>query len=187
MATLKELVIKKRKGESGVWCASVISSSVWGICISYLIGKILPNGFYKAFIDIKPKQLVYSVEPVPFVVGNPVVSVDNEELKPDDQLIQTVEGETVKLNMSSFRTNEPVSLKFDLDRTKLTPYLGAMGHVVILDENAQKYLHVHPSNGEEPIFETKFSNPGLYKIWADFKQDGKIRTFSYVVAIAEEK
>ncbi|WP_419879151.1 hypothetical protein [Brevibacillus centrosporus] len=153
----------------------------------FRIGKILPNGFYKAFIDIKPKQLVYSVEPVPFVVGNPVVSVDNEELKPDDQLIQTVEGETVKLNMSSFRTNEPVSLKFDLDRTKLTPYLGAMGHVVILDENAQKYLHVHPSNGEEPIFETKFSNPGLYKIWAEFKQDGKIRTFSYVVAIAEEK
>lgn len=58
--------------------------------------------FIRAFIDSKPKQLVYSVEPAPFVVRNPVVSVDKEELKPDGQLIQTVEGETVKLNMSTF-------------------------------------------------------------------------------------
>ncbi|MDR7317552.1 hypothetical protein [Brevibacillus nitrificans] len=153
----------------------------------FRIGNILPDGFYKAFIDIKPKQLAYSVDPVPFVVGNPVVSTVNKELMPDDQLIQTAEGETVKLNMSSFRTNEPVTLKFDLDRTQLTPYLGAMGHVVILDENAQNYLHVHPSNESDPIFETQFSNPGLYKIWAEFMQNGKVRTFSYVVEIVEEK
>jgi hypothetical protein len=52
-----------------------------------------------------------------------------------------------------------------------------MGHVVILDENAQDFLHVHPANDREPIFETQFKQPGIYKIWAEFKQNGKVRAF----------
>ncbi|QRG70047.1 hypothetical protein [Brevibacillus choshinensis] len=152
----------------------------------FKIGNILPDGFYKAFIDIKPKQLAYQVVPVPFVVGNPGESADHGGLVPDSKLIQTVEGETVKLDMSSFQANKPVTLTFELDRSNLTPYLGAMGHVVILDEKAQNFLHVHPSDHDEPVFETQFSKPGLYKIWAEFKQNGKVRAFPFVVEITED-
>jgi hypothetical protein len=153
----------------------------------FRIGNVLPEGFYKAFIDIKPKHLAYHVAPVPFTVGHPSNSTHNEGLKPDNTLAQHIDGETVTLTMSSFKTNEPVTLTFDLDKTKLTPYLGAMGHVVILDEHAQQYLHVHPANDEEPVFETQFQQPGIYKIWAEFKQNGKVRAFPFVVEIKGEK
>ncbi|MED4785167.1 hypothetical protein [Brevibacillus choshinensis] len=80
-----------------------------------------------------------------------------------------------------------MTVTFDLVKTNLTPYLGALGHVVILDESAQQYLHVHPAHQEEAIFETQFEQPGLYKIWAEFKQNGKVRAFPFVVQIKGEK
>ncbi len=150
------------------------------------IANTLPEGFYKAFIDIKPKNLAYHVEPVPFVVGHPSVSTNNQGLKPDTALIQNVDGETVKLSMSTFKPNQPVTLHFDLDKTNLTPYLGAMGHVVILDENAENYLHVHPTNDHDTVFETEFKQPGIYKIWAEFQQNGKVRAFPFVIEIKGE-
>jgi hypothetical protein len=151
----------------------------------FRIGNKLPEGFYKAFIDIKPKHFAYHVTPVPFIVGNPsgLTHTHNDGLKADNNFTQNIDGETVELNLSSAQVNQPVTLTFHLDKTNLTPYLGAMGHVVILDENAQNFLHVHPANDKEPIFETPFNQPGIYKIWAEFKQNGKIRAFPYVVEI----
>lgn len=145
----------------------------------------LKEGSYKAFVDIKPKHLAYHVTPVPFKIGNPEGSA-HHGLLPDSKLTQQIEGETVRLLMSSFQANETVKLNFDVDQTNLTPYLGAMGHVVILDEKAQSFLHVHPSDEKQPIFETKFSQPGIYNIWAEFKQNGKVRSFPFVVEIKGE-
>lgn len=153
----------------------------------FTIKNTLPEGFYKAFIDVKPKHLAYHVTPVPFIVGHPSVSEQNPGIKPDHTLTQQIDGETVTLQMSSFAINQPVTLTFDLDRTNLTPYLGALGHVVILDEGAEQYLHVHPAQLDEPVFETQFAQPGIYKIWAEFKQNGKVRAFPFVVEIKGEK
>lgn len=147
------------------------------------IDNVLPDGFYKGFIDIKPEKLAYQVTPVLFVVGNPVDQSHGHRLMADQTLVQEIDGETVKLNMSTDQINETVTLSFDLNRTALTPYLGAMGHVVILDEEAQNFVHVHPVNHEDPVFQTKFKKPGLYKIWAEFKEGEKVRAFPYVVEI----
>lgn len=147
----------------------------------------LPDGLYKAFVDIKPQHLAYHVSPVPLIVGTPQVTIGHKPLQPDTAYTQRMDGETATLHLSSFKANEPVTLNFKLDQSKLTPYLGAMGHVVILDENAQNFLHVHPTNLEEPVFETEFKQPGIYKIWAEFKQDGKVRAFPYVVEIKGEE
>jgi Cu+-exporting ATPase len=151
----------------------------------FTISNNLPEGFYKAYIDIKPKNENYMVEPVPFIVGNPVPETKGHELVPDTSFSKSVEGETVKLNMSSFKAGEPVTLSFDLDQSNLTPYLGAMGHVVILDEYGKKFIHVHPANNKEAVFETEFEKPGIYKLWAEFKQNGKVRAFPFVIEIKE--
>lgn len=153
----------------------------------FTIGNLLPEGYYKAFIDIKPKSLAYEVEPVPFVVGSPAVNTaaHGHALEPDTDFTKIVDGEKVTMNISSFKAGENVTLTFDLDRTNLTPYLGAMGHVVILDEYGKKFLHVHPSNDTDTIFETTFSKPGIYKIWAEFKQNGKVRAFPFVIEVKE--
>ncbi len=151
----------------------------------FTIKNTLPDGFYKAFIDIKPTYFAYKVEPVPFIVGNPNETNDGHKLIPDTKFSKVVDGETVSLKVSSFKAGEPVTISFDLDQTNLTPYLGAMGHVVILDEYGKEFLHVHPSNDHEPIFETSFEKPGIYKIWAEFKQNGKVRAFPFVIEIKE--
>ncbi|PLS18635.1 hypothetical protein CVD28_05725 [Bacillus sp. M6-12] len=96
-----------------------------------------------------------------------------------------MDGETVKLAISSLRAIEQVKLSFELDQTNLTPYLGAMGHVVILDEYGKKFLHVHPSSDQEPVFETMFDKPGIYKIWAEFQQNRKVRAFPFVIEVTE--
>lgn len=153
----------------------------------FVIANMLPEGAYKAYIDMKPKNLNYHVEPISFVVGSPSGLMKKDTLKPDKQLTQQIDGETVSLKLSSNDTNKPVTLAFDLDKTNLSPYLGAIGHVVILDESGQKFLHVHPTNESEAVFETQFQQPGLYKIWAEFKQNGKVRAFPFVVEIKGAK
>jgi P-type Cu+ transporter len=151
----------------------------------FTINTPMPDGYYKAFVDIKPTNLAYEVEPIPFVVGDPSSESHGHPLIPDSNFSKTVDGENVKLTASTFKANEDVKLSFELDQTNLTPYLGAMGHVVILDEYGKNFLHVHPSNDSEPIFETKFEKPGIYKIWAEFQQNGKVRAFPFVVEIKE--
>ena len=151
----------------------------------FTIVNSLTVGYYKAFIDIKPKSHAYEVEPVPFVVGNPKSIDHGHGLEPDTILSEKVDGEDVTLDVSTFKAGEDVTLSFSLDKTNLTPYLGAMGHVVILDEYGKKFLHVHPSNDKEPIFETTFDKPGIYKIWAEFQQNGKVRAFPFVIEVKE--
>lgn len=151
---------------------------------TFTIQKEFEEGSYKAFVDIKPKDLSFEVMPIPFTVGNPDTGhAHSDGLKPDAELKQTIDHETVEMEMSSLNAGEPVTLTFKLNETNLEPYLGAMGHVVILDEKANQYLHVHPADHDKPIFETEFHEPGIYKIWAEFKQDGKVRAFPFIVEI----
>ena len=143
----------------------------------------LKDGVYKAFIDIKPVKLNYEVTPVAFNAGGQEESDNHAELKADETFVKTVDGKTTEMDVSSFEAGKPITLTFKLDEKTLKPYLGAAGHVVILDEEANQYLHVHPHNEEKPIFETQFDLPGKYKIWAEFKQNGKVRVFSYVIEV----
>jgi hypothetical protein len=149
----------------------------------YQISHDLQDGDYKVFVDIKPRNLAYQVQPIQLLLGNPAHSHGQEELKPDTELVKRVENHTVTLQPTSLETNQTVQLKFDLNGETPEPHLGALGHVVILDETAENYIHVHPHDGNEPIFETKFMKPGIYKIWAEFKFAGEVSVFPYILEI----
>ena len=95
--------------------------------------------------------------------------------------------------------------------TDLEPYLGALGHCVILSDDSDVYLHSHPmgtkmegmkgmdhdmgamkmdapktaASGPDVIFHTNFPRAGLYKIWGQFKHRGKIVTAPFVVKVGE--
>ncbi|MCM3600497.1 hypothetical protein M3175_07130 [Robertmurraya korlensis] len=149
---------------------------------NYEVAVELENDNYRVFVDIKPKDLSYTVQPMSIVVGE-VTDTHGHGLQPDNDFTQEMDGKKVTLQMSSQTAGEAVTLNFELDATELEPYLGAMGHVVILDEHGEKYLHVHPEDTTKPVFGTQFDQPGIYKIWAEFKQDGKVRVFPFVVEI----
>ncbi|TLS51720.1 copper-translocating P-type ATPase [Paenibacillus antri] len=90
-----------------------------------------------------------------------------------------VSGQDFELTfrIADSKSKEPV--------TDLEPYLGAVGHVVILSEDTEEYLHVHPidesASGPEARFATNFPYPGVYKLWAQFQRDGQVITVPFVV------
>lgn len=128
------------------------------------------------------------------------VNVDGDQpasqpLKPqNDALTTVVDGKEVTLTidhlMAGMETNLTFTLKDEKTKepiTNLQPYLGAVGHVVIIDEKVEQYLHVHPleekSTGPEAKFMTEFPNKGMYKIWGQFQQDGNVFTVPFVVNV----
>ncbi|MNI31478.1 hypothetical protein D3C73_853640 [compost metagenome] len=113
-------------------------------------------------------------------------------VKADTKLVKEIDGKKVELTLSSNKANEEVTLTFnirDAETNKgidiLEPYLGAVGHVVILSDDAEQYLHVHPmdekATGPEAKFATSFPHSGTYKIWGQFQQNGKVFTAPFVV------
>ncbi|HWO74345.1 MAG TPA: hypothetical protein VNM69_00345 [Bacillus sp. (in: firmicutes)] len=148
------------------------------------VNQELPDGEYKAFIDIKPIGKTYQVNPISFTIGeNHRGDHQYATLKPSESMTVKKDKYQVTMNPSSLNVNEEIKLSFDLNGTKPEQYLGALGHVVILDEAANEYIHVHPLKGEEPVFATSFDQPGLYKVWAEFKFNGDVFVFPYVIEI----
>jgi uncharacterized membrane protein len=77
----------------------------------------------------------------------------------------------------------------------LEPYIGAMGHCVIISEDTQTYLHCHPEQllapdapsrgGPDISFHTIFPRPGRYKIWGQFKRGGHVIVADFVVDVGQ--
>jgi hypothetical protein len=71
--------------------------------------------------------------------------------------------------------------------------MGAMGHCAISSQDTQSFLHCHPEQlyptapdsrgGPEIAFHTEFPRPGKYKIWGQFKRDGKVVVADFVVDV----
>ena len=64
------------------------------------------------------------------------------------------------------------------------PYLGARGHLVVLREGDLEFLHVHPVGpaGEDDPgvrFTAEFPSPGGYRLFFQFRDDGKVHTAEF--------
>lgn len=112
----------------------------------------------------------------------------------DETLVKTVDGTRVTLSMDAAEANKELTLKFTLAEegsnqpvTDLEPYLGAIGHVVVLSEDGERYLHVHAIEGQgsgpEALFETEFPKSGVYKIWGQFQRDNQVITVPFVIKV----
>jgi Cu+-exporting ATPase len=111
-----------------------------------------------------------------------------------------VAGEPSGFVLNVERGGQPVS--------DLQPYLGAAAHVVVLDETAGGFAHVHAVPGSEPpaamgegamteggeemeevpasfgpqvAFTHTFDKPGPHKVWAQVEHDGQVLTFEWVI------
>ena len=117
-----------------------------------------------------------------------------QAIKPDAALTKVVDGKEVTLSIDHLMANMELNLNFNITDaqtkqpvTDLQPYLGAVGHVVILTQDAENYLHVHPTDekasGPDAKFMTTFPHSGVYKIWGQFKQNNKVFTVPFVVNV----
>lgn len=67
-------------------------------------------------------------------------------------------------------------------------YLAAKAHVVVISEDTQNYLHVHPEvvNGRLDLH-TTFGKPGTYRGWLQFQTNGQVHTADFVIKVEEGK
>lgn len=104
--------------------------------------------------------------------GGKAVTLSFDQLKAGKEL-------TLTFHIKDAQTGKPV--------TDLQPYLGAVGHVVILSQDAENYLHVHPADekatGPDAKFMTTFPHAGVYKIWGQFQHGGAVFTVPFVVEV----
>ncbi|NEU61645.1 hypothetical protein G3352_12215 [Paenibacillus sp. ALJ109b] len=160
---------------------------------NFVVETSFPNGGeYKVFSDFVPKggastTLSEWVE----VEGE---EKEQEPIEADTKLVKFADGKEVELTLSSTTAKDEVTLTFNMvdaqtkkDISDLEQYLGAVGHVVILSDDAEQYLHVHPvdekATGPKAEFMTSFPKSGIYKIWGQFQHQGQVFTVPFVVDI----
>ncbi|HLS10178.1 hypothetical protein [Lentibacillus sp.] len=150
---------------------------------SYAVNQKLNDGTYQAFVDIAPENKVYQVTPNTLQVGTRETSKVN--LVGKDTWTKERDGKTVTLDAVDATVGQEVPLVFDMRGEKPDQHLGALGHVVIVDEDVEQYIHVHPGSEDTTTFNAHFSKPGMYKIWAEFKFDDNEHVYPFIIEVKE--
>jgi len=125
------------------------------------------------------------------VAGKPQEAVP---IVPDDVLEKVADGNRVALAVTEGETEDEWTLAFTLTDeatgqpiADLEPYLGAIGHVVILSADGERYVHVHAEEGQgsgpSAVFEAALPGSGVYKVWGQFQRGGEVFTVSYVLNV----
>ena len=145
------------------------------------------GGKYKLFLDHKPRGGTAST-------ANAELSVSGNSPEVS-KLVANVPGEVlvnglqakVTLKQDGKSTVVAFDLRADADKplADLRPYLGAMGHLVVISADGEQYAHSHPLTDEPGTsrveFEVHFPAAGLYKMWGQFQRQDEIITVPAVV------
>ncbi len=139
------------------------------------------GGDFKLYADFTPKGASKSVK-------TDMVTVQGDApkpvaLQPETNLTKVIDGKEVTLSFDHVMANMDLNMNFNIKDaqtkqpiTNLQPYLGAVGHVVIISEDTNLYLHVHPSDekatGPDAKFMTNFpkkAEPIKYGVSSNMK------------------
>jgi len=65
-------------------------------------------------------------------------------------------------------------------------YLAAKAHVVVISEDTQNYLHVHPEVVDGRLdLHTAFGKAGIFRGWMQFQTNGQVHTADFVIKVEE--
>ncbi|WP_434591247.1 hypothetical protein [Streptomyces sp. A5-4] len=149
-------------------------------------------GGYRVFADFKPSK--QGADGVTLGADLAVGGDFEPAALPPVKATAEVDGYEVTL-AGGLRSGAARELKLSVAKdgkavTDLQPYLGAYGHLVALRSGDLAYLHVHP-NGEpgdgvtEPGPEVSFTatapSSGAYRLFLDFRHEGKVRNVAFTV------
>ena len=91
----------------------------------------------------------------------------------------------MRLDSGAARAGQEVELRFAVTKdgrpVQTEPYLGAGGHLVALREGDLAFLHVHPAGD---AFEATFPTTGAYRLFLQFKVDGRVHTAEFTREVA---
>ncbi|MFF1694806.1 hypothetical protein ACFVXC_14405 [Streptomyces sp. NPDC058257] len=149
------------------------------------------GGDYRVFADFRPKgakegltlgadlAVAGTYAPKKLPEQSAKASVDGYEVSLKGELKP---GRSSDVTLSVEKNGKPV--------TDLQPYLGSYGHLVALRSGDLAYLHVHPTGepgdgrttpGPDVSFMATAPSAGSYRLFLDFKHEGKVRTAAFTV------
>lgn len=150
-------------------------------------------GEYRLYADFMPSGMNELTRQATVNVGGELPAP--APLTPSASLAAEIAGMRVELSVDGeLKPLEPLTMTYTFTDAKsgeairdLELYLGAVGHVVGIDEGLNDYLHLHPLNwaspGPQAVFGVSFPRSGLYKLWGQFQRNGEVLLVPFVVEV----
>ncbi|GAB3418992.1 hypothetical protein [Flindersiella endophytica] len=145
-------------------------------------------GTYRVFADFQPAGRA-----APLTLGADLTVPGNQVPRalPSERLVAGLSGYTIQ-RTGTLTPGRRSRLTFTISRagrpvTDLEPYLESYGHLVVLRSGDLAYLHVHPEPssagraGPTVTFDTEVPSAGTYRLFLDFRHQGRIRTAEFTV------
>ncbi|WP_337104264.1 hypothetical protein [Paenibacillus sp. YIM B09110] len=151
------------------------------------------SGKFKLYADFVPTGLNELTRTGLVTVSG--TTAGSAVLKPSEMLETSVDGMKVKLEFSDElapQTQMSMTYTFTDEKTgdpitDLELYLGAVGHVVAIDQTTEQFIHIHPlnwaSSGPQAVFGAAFPVSGIYKVWGQFQRNGKTFVVPFVIKV----
>ncbi len=157
------------------------------------------GGEYTLFNDFTIKNVGMQVVPVTITVEG--ASKSMVPLIVDSDKPKIVDGYSVSLDTGSpIKTGVSTHMAYTITKDgspidNLQPYLGAMGHLIIISQDMKEFVHSHlhvggtavQSGGTRSDFAAHFKSAGVYKSWAQFnvgtKESEKIITVPFILTV----
>jgi len=158
---------------------------------NYVVDTKFPyGGSFILFADYKPEGASQQLTRIPITVEG-----YNKEARKYSKQNLAWKGDggyevSMTFNNTEIKAGEAQMPTFNIKKNgkevkDLEHYLGALGHLVIISENTQNYLHAHPmdddAHGPSVVFHTEFESAGVYRTFLQFNHAGKIHTADFVV------
>jgi hypothetical protein len=156
-------------------------------------------GNYTLFVDVAPKGAGGQVIPVRlkvggkkgdrFVIGSEKLTGETASgsLRVSFAETEFAAGKTLRIAclIRDAKTGAPVA--------DVQPYLGALGHLILVGEDAQTFVHSHPDEldpmaGKDGkiAFLARFPKAGRYRGWVQIQRGGVVETGPFTVAAVEK-
>lgn len=157
------------------------------------------GGRFVLYHDFTPQRAGMQVVPVELDVAGDTPAAIPLTVS-TDRVVQ-VDGYTARLRATSpLKTIQMQSLTVQISRdgkpvTDLEPFLGAMGHLIVISRDRKHFVHSHPLEtsksatdatrhaGPEIVFSAQFTAPGVYKAWSQFQHHGQVITAPFVIEV----
>src|SRR5699024_437485 len=93
------------------------------------------------------------------------------------------DGKKVTLGDVDATIGEEEPLVFVTHEERPDRLVGALGIVVMVDENVSQYIHIHPATDDITTCNERLSKPGMNKISDEFKFDENVHVYRFVIDV----
>ena len=161
---------------------TMASDGTWSVAAA-----VSAPGRYRAFMDFatRGKRSVLGID-------LRAAGASTREALPAPRTTIRADGYEVAMHSGMLMSGNQAAMRFTVSRdgepvTSLEPYLGSLGHLVILREKTLQYLHVHPSSsggsGPDVRFAGDFAHPGRYRAFLQFQTGGVVHTAAFTIEV----